>query len=71
MEIPEFIIGIILGFITSIPELITFVEAQRHHSKETSDIQGVIEATSNLFTSNTLNLFIIEAIGIITYCIIN
>ncbi len=63
--IPEAFIGIILGFITSIPELITFVESQKHHGKNTNDVQGVIEATSNLFASNMLNLFIIESIGII------
>lgn len=66
-NIPEWVIGIILGFITSIPELITFVEAQKHHSKSTSDVQGVVEATSNLFASNMLNLFIIESIGILAY----
>lgn len=66
-NIPEPIIGIILGFVTSIPELITFIEAQKHHGKNTSDEQGVIEATSNLFVSNMLNLFVIESIGIIIY----
>lgn len=70
-NIPQAIIGIILGFVTSIPELITFVEAQKHHSKNTNDTQGVIEATSNLFASNMLNLFVIESIGIITYIIIS
>lgn len=64
-NIPEAIIGIILGFVTSIPELITFIEAQKHHSKNTDDVQGVVEATSNLFASNMLNLFVIESIGII------
>lgn len=34
-------------------------------------MQGVIEATSNLFTSNVLNLFVIETIGIITYAIVS
>ena len=68
-NIPQFLIGIILGVITSIPELITFIEAQKHHSKNTNDVQGVVEATSNLFASNTLNLFIIETIGIIIYYI--
>lgn len=69
-RVPQAIIGIILGFVTSIPELITFIEAQKHHGKATNDTQGVIEATSNLFTSNALNLFIIESIGIITYVIV-
>lgn len=68
-NIPQAIIGIILGFITSIPELITFIEAQRNHERR-SDEQGVIEATSNLFTSNMLNLFIIESIGIVIYVVV-
>lgn len=62
--IPEYIIGILLGFITSIPELITFLEAQRHHKKEKDKMLGVVEATNNLLTSNILNLFIIQTIGI-------
>ena len=70
-KIPEIIIGIILGAITSVPELITFIESQKHHNKNQKSTQGVIEATSNLFTSNMLNLFIIESIGIVTYILIN
>ena len=70
-KIPELIIGIILGAITSVPELITFIESQKHHNKNQKSTQGVIEATSNLFTSNMLNLFIIESIGIVTYILIN
>lgn len=69
--IPEYILGILLGFVTSIPELITFFEAQRHYKKEEDKIMlGVIEATNNLLTSNILNLFVIQAIGIIIYCLI-
>ena len=68
-NIPEAIIGIVLGFVTSIPELITFIEAQKHHNKTSNDTQGVIEATSNLFTSNMLNLFVIESIGILIFTI--
>ena len=66
-NIPEIIIGILLGFITSIPELITFFEAQKHHKKSENEEEGVIEATNNLFTSNILNLFIIQSIGILIY----
>ena len=69
--IKEFILGILLGVITSIPELITFFESQRHYKNEQSKtILGVIEATNNLLTSNMLNLFIIQSIGIIIYLII-
>ncbi|MCI8654819.1 MAG: hypothetical protein HFJ48_02960 [Clostridia bacterium] len=68
-NIPEIILGIILGFSTSIPELITFFESQKHHEKTKDSILGVVEATNNLFTSNVLNLFIIQSIGIIIYTI--
>lgn len=61
-KIPELVLGIMLGFITSLPELITFFESQRHHKE---DREGVIEATNNLFASNLLNLFVIQSIGII------
>lgn len=66
-EIPEVIIGILLGFITSIPELITFFESQKHYKESDNEEEGVIEATNNLFTSNILNLFIIQSIGILVY----
>ena len=62
--------GILLGFLTSIPELITFFEAQKHHKDENSHL-GLIEATNNLFSSNVLNLFIIQSITIIIFNIYN
>lgn len=65
--IPQIIIGIILGFVTSIPELITFFESQKHHSKIENNVLGVVEATNNLLTSNVMNLFIIQSIGIIIF----
>ena len=68
--VSEFIIGILLGFITSIPELITFFESQKHHKKSDNNLLGVVEATNNLLTSNILNLFIIQSIGVIIYTLI-
>lgn len=69
-HISQAIIGILLGFITSIPELITFFESQKHYKRKKEDaILGVVEATNNLFTSNILNLFAIQSIGIIIYSI--
>ena len=41
-NIPEFVIGIVLGFVTSIPELITFFESQKHHKKQENEMLGVI-----------------------------
>ena len=69
-NISQFIIGILLGIITSVPELITFFEAQKHYkNKEEKQLLGVVEATNNLFTSNILNLFIIQTLGILIYYI--
>lgn len=62
-NVPEIILGIALGVITSLPEFITFLESQKHHKNE--KIEGIIEVTDNLLVSNTLNLFIIQSIGII------
>lgn len=62
-NISEIVLGIALGFITSLPELITFFESQKHHKEEKTE--GIVEATNNLLASNTLNLFIIQSIGII------
>lgn len=70
-NIPQIIIGILLGFITSIPELITFFESQKHHKRQTNEEDGVIEATNNLLTSNTLNLFIIQTVGIVIFYVVS
>lgn len=67
--VPQLVIGIILGLVTSIPELITFFESQKHHSKSKNDILGVVEATNNLLTSNMMNLFLIQSIGIIVFAV--
>lgn len=67
--ISEYIVGFLLGFGTSVPELITFFEAQSNKIKDNKE--GVIEATNNLLTSNMLNLFIIQSIGIIIRKAIN
>lgn len=64
-NVSEVIIGILLGFITSLPELITFFESQKHHKDSKDDMLGVVEATNNLLTSNILNLFAIQTIGIL------
>lgn len=69
-NVPELIVGIALGFVTSLPELITFFESQKHYKKEQDNKMGVVEATNNLLTSNLLNLFIIQTLGIILYAIL-
>ena len=68
-NVPELVIGIVLGFITSIPELITFIESQKYHKNDENNVLGVVEATNNLLMSNILNLFIIQSIGIVIFTI--
>lgn len=68
LNVPEFIVGILLGMITSIPEFITFWESQKYNKDKTSH-EGIIEATSNLLFSNMMNLFIIQSVGIILFLI--
>ena len=71
-KLPEIVIGMLLGFITSIPELITFFESQKHYkNKKVDDILGVVEATNNLLTSNILNLFIIQSVGVIIFALMH
>ena len=70
--VSEWILGVLLGIITSIPKLVTFFEAQKQNKKEKDkNLLGVIEATNNLLTSNMLNLFIIQTIGIVIYIIVS
>ena len=64
-NVPQIIVGVLLGFITSIPELITFFESQKYHKKNSDEMSGIVEATNNLLTSNIVNLFAIQAIGIL------
>lgn len=68
--VSEVVLGILLGFITSIPELITFFESQKFYKKRQDKKLtelGLIEATNNLLTSNILNLFVIQSVGIIIF----
>lgn len=69
-NISEVVVGILLGFMTSLPELITFFESQKHHKEAEDSMLGVVEATNNLLTSNILNLFAIQTIGIIIISVI-
>lgn len=69
-NVPELIIGVVLGFVTSIPELITFLESQKHYKSSENNVLGVVEATNNLLMSNIMNLFIIQSIGIIIFVLL-
>lgn len=70
-DLPEMLLGVLLGVTTSIPELITFFESQKHYNKKENLELGVIEATNNLLASNMLCLFVIQSIGIIIFSLTN
>ena len=63
-NISQVVIGITLGIVTSIPEFITFFEAQSFNNKRKEQMQGVIETTNNLLISNLINLCVIQSVGI-------
>lgn len=69
--LPEILLGVLLGVTTSIPELITFYESQKHYKQKNNSELGVIEATNNLLASNMLCLFVIQSIGIIIFSLTN
>ncbi len=68
-NISEILIGFILGMATSIPEFITFIESQKYYSQK-DNLLGLIEASNNLVVSNTLNLYVIGAISIVIFQIL-
>ena len=70
-NISQIIIGITLGFVTSIPEIITFFEAQKYNNKTEDKMEGVIETTNNLLTSNLMNLCIIQSVAILILSVIS
>ncbi len=66
-NVSQIVIGIFLGFVTSMPEFITFFEAQK---KQKTSIEGVTEATNNLLSSNMVNLFVVQSVGLLTLFIV-
>jgi len=70
-NVHEQIVGILLGFVTSLPELITFFESQRHHESQNNSQAGVVEATNNLLSSNIITLFLVQSLAVIIFNIIN
>lgn len=69
-NLPEIVLGLVLGFSTSVPELITFTESQKKEELKESEFLkkvGVIEATNNLLTSNMMNLFVVQTLGILLF----
>lgn len=71
-NISQFIIGILLGIITSMPELITFLSSQKYYKFDNNEkrFYGVIESLNNLSSSNILNLFFVQTVGLLIYTIL-
>jgi Ca2+/Na+ antiporter len=71
-DIPAWAVGWILGFITSISELTSFVEIYNIHkpNNRSGYFKDTQEAIDALVTSNVSNLGIILPLGIISYIIV-
>ncbi|MEG0073907.1 MAG: hypothetical protein RR922_04625 [Clostridia bacterium] len=71
LGVPEIILGIIMGFVTSVPELLTFITSYHRHRryKDPNKDKGAVEVINNLATSNVSNLTIIQTVAIIAFII--
>lgn len=69
-KVSELILGIIIGFITSMPEMTTFIESYVNN-KGKNEHKGAEELVNNVVASNVANLLIIQAIGILIFMIFN
>ncbi|MEG1705578.1 MAG: hypothetical protein RR290_03265 [Clostridia bacterium] len=60
-----------MGIITSIPELVTFIQSYKRHRryKNINKDKGAEEVINNLVTSNISNLCIIQLVAILVYYI--
>lgn len=67
--ISEIILGIVLGFVTSIPEMITFMSSYKRHRryKNGDNDKGAVEVINNLATSNISNLCIVQTVAVICF----
>lgn len=71
LGVSEMLLGMIMGIITSIPELLTFLTSYRRHRRyhHPEEDRGAVEVINNLATSNISNLAIIQTVAIISFII--
>jgi Ca2+/Na+ antiporter len=61
--VPEIVLDIVIGVVTSLPELTTFFASYAWHRANDSD-RATEEVTHNLLASNASNLLLIQTIGL-------
>jgi cation:H+ antiporter len=65
-KVPQIVLGVIIGFITSLPELIMFIETYINN-KGKYEMVGAEEVLNDVVASNTTNLLLVQSIGMIIY----
>lgn len=67
--VPEIILGVAIGVVTSLPELTTFFASYSWHARRGSAHAGH-EVTHNLLASNVSNLLIVQTVGLAAFLLL-
>lgn len=67
--IPELLLGILMGVITSLPELTSFFCSFSYYKEDNEEAgdKATLEALNNLTSSNASNLFLIQTIALLVF----
>lgn len=64
--VPEIILGVLIGVVTSLPELTTFFASYGWHRAQGTN-RATEEVTHNLLASNVSNLLLIQTLGVLIF----
>lgn len=67
--VPEIVLGVVIGVVTSLPELTTFFSSYLWHRNNGSD-RANEEVAHNLLASNIANLLLIQTIGLAVFLLV-
>lgn len=67
--VPQIVIGLIMGVVTSLPELTTFVSSYHAHRGRALH-RATEEVTHNVLASNASNLLIVQTVGLAVFLLV-
>lgn len=67
--VPEIVLGVVIGVVTSLPELTTFFSSYLWHRNNGSD-RANEEVVHNMLASNASNLLLIQTIGLAVFLLV-